>query len=84
MMQTDPGQQASRPAGSMFARIQDASSAVAYQDLGSVRLAFKVRYIGVAEAARLGILLTTLYSFIDSARKPAPEDLDGLDRKSVV
>jgi len=79
MMQTDPGQkQASRPAGSMFARIQDASSAVAYQDLGSVRLAFKVRYIGVAEAARLGILLTTLYSFIDSARKPAPEDLDGL------
>jgi hypothetical protein len=80
MMQTDPGQkQASRPAGSsMFSRIQDASSAVAYQDLGSVRLAFKVRYIGVADAARLGILLTTLYGFIESARKPAPEDLDGL------
>ena len=79
MQQTDPGQQqASRPAGSMFARIQDASSAVAYQDLGSVRLAFKVRYIGVADAARLGILLTTLYGFIESARKPAPEDLDGL------
>jgi hypothetical protein len=77
MQQTNPGQQqASRPAGSMFARIQDASSAVAYQDLGSVRLAFKVRYIGVADAARLGILLTTLYGFI--RKQSEQERLDTL------
>jgi hypothetical protein len=63
----------------MFSRINDARAGVAYQQLGpGVTLEFRVKYIGLADAARLGILLGTLYKLLGEAREPDPEDMDGL------
>jgi len=88
-MQSEPGQQStssSSPEHSngsshrgMFDRIADASAGIACQPLApGVTLEFRVRYIGVADAARLGILLGTLYKLLGEARKPEQEDIDGL------
>ena len=87
-MQPDTGQasQPDKPEHSngtshrgMFERIADAAAGVAYQQLApGLTLEFRVRYIGVADAARLGILLGTLYKLLGEAREPDPEDLDGL------
>ena len=67
-------------AGSMFSRIDDASCAIAYQPLRpGLSLAFKVRYIGVQEAARLGVLIQTMQQMIGQYRTPTTADLSGLE-----
>lgn len=88
-MQPDTGQagQPDKPEHSngtshrgMFERIADAAAGVAYQQLApGLTLEFKVRYIGVSDAARLGVLMSTLNKLIGELRKPAPEDMDGLE-----
>lgn len=66
--------------GSMFSRIDQASSAIAYQPLrADLALAFKVRFIGVQEAARLGVLIQTMQQLIGRYRQPSEEDLSGLE-----
>ena len=66
--------------GSMFSRIDEASSAIAYQPLRKgLSLAFKVRFIGVQEAARLGVLIQTMQQLIGRYRQPSEEDLTGLE-----
>lgn len=63
----------------MMDRVRNAAAGVAIVKLGGgVTLEFKVRYIGATEAARLGMLWNTLLGLIGDARKPDPEDLDGL------
>jgi len=64
----------------MFSRINDACAGIAYQQHApGVVLEFRVRYIGVSEAARLGLLLDTINKLIGEMRTPDPEDLDGLE-----
>jgi hypothetical protein len=65
---------------SLAQRIEDANAMVAYQDLGGgLLLAFKVRPVGVAEAAQAGILVESLNALIGVARKPNEEDMTGLE-----
>jgi hypothetical protein len=64
----------------IFDQIDQASSAIAYQPLRpGVSLAFKVRFIGVQEAARLGVLIQTLQQLIGRYRQPDEADLTGLE-----
>ena len=64
----------------MFDRIAGACAGIAYQQhTPQILLEFRVNYIGVSEAARLGILLSTIYKLIGQVRTPEPEDLDGLE-----
>ena len=88
-MNTETGQPAGQPDKpelnngtthkGMFERIADSRAGVAYQQIGpGLTLEFRVKYIGLADAARLGILLGTLYKLLGEAREPDPEDLDGL------
>tara|TARA_R100001440_G_scaffold7515_1_gene14692 strand:+ start:2140 stop:2709 length:570 start_codon:yes stop_codon:yes gene_type:complete len=63
----------------MFDRIADASAGIACQPLApGLTLEFRVRYIGVSDAARLGVLMDTLNQLLGELRQPEPEDLDGL------
>lgn len=64
----------------IFDQIDRASSAIAYQPLRpGLSLAFKVRFIGVQEAARLGVLIQTLQQLIGQFRQPDEADLTGLE-----
>lgn len=66
--------------GSMFSRIDQATSAVAFQPLRpGLSLAFKVRFIGVQEAARLGVLIQTMQQLIGRFRIPDEADMSGLE-----
>ncbi len=88
-MNTDTGQagQPDKPEHSngtshrgMFDRIAGACAGIAYQELApGIRLEFRVQYIGVSDAARLGLLLDTINKLIGEVRMPDPEDLDGLE-----
>lgn len=89
-MNTETGQPAGQPEKpelnngtthkGMFERIAGACAGVAYQELApGLTLEFRVQYIGVSEAARLGLLLATINKLIGELRMPDPADLDGLE-----
>jgi len=68
----------------IFDQIDQASSAIAYQPLRpGLSLAFKVRFIGVQEAARLGVLIQSLQQMIGQYRQPSEADMSGLEAAEV-